>query len=60
MRCLSLKFSCEEIIKTIDLTLQCDMFGVTIVLFLLLLIGENVQKKANELIRKQEICKQMS
>ena len=42
-RYLSLKFSCDEIIETIGLILQRNMFSVTIVLFLLLI-------SANELI----------
>ena len=29
----NLKFSCDEIIKTIGLILRCKMFGVTIVFF---------------------------
>ena len=40
---LSLKFSCNEIIKTIGFILQGNMFSVTIVLFSLL-ISEYVQK----------------
>ena len=54
LRYLSLKCSCNEIIKTIGLILQRDMFGVTNVLFLLIIV--NMCKKADELIRTQQIA----
>ena len=51
---MSLKFSCDQTIKIIGLILRRNMFGVLLSFFLLLLLV-NMCKKANELVRKQQI-----
>ena len=60
LRYLSLKFSCDQIIKTTGLILGYDMFGVTIVLFFFCCKLVNMCKDLNELLRKQQIRRHMS